>query len=153
MGKEIERKYLVSDNSFKCVASESHRMTQGYLSHTPESTVRIRIVDQMKGFVTIKGITIGASRGEWEYEIPVNDAVEMLALCPDEHLIDKIRHIVYHDGKRWEIDEFIRPCPGLVLAEIELTHEDDKFTIPPFVGVEVTGNPKYYNSNLTSISR
>ncbi len=150
MGKEIERKYLVVDRTFKNYVVETHHIVQGYLSKTPEATVRVRIIDKSNGYLTVKGLTIGAVRGEWEYEIPVNEAVELLELSPRNQIIDKIRHIVYHDNFCWEVDEFIHPCKGLVLAEIELTREDEVFTVPPFIGLEVTDNPKYYNSNLAN---
>ena len=153
MGKEIERKYLVKDNSFKEKAVEKHRIVQGYLNKAPESTVRVRVIDQSNAYLTVKSLTVGSVRGEWEYCIPVKDAVELLGLCPKNEVIDKTRHIVYYDNYRWEIDEFIHPSSGLVVAEIELSDENEAFSLPPFVGLEVTGNPKYYNSNIAKNSK
>lgn len=121
---------------------------QGYISTDPEATVRLRIAD-VKAFITIKGITHGATRSEWEYEIPLTDAVRMKPLC--KSTLEKTRYIVPYDGHTWEVDIFKGRHRGLALAEIELKHEDETFALPPFIGVEVTGDPKYYNSHISKI--
>ncbi len=154
MAKEVERKYLVIGNSFREASVASHEVTQWYLSRTPESTVRIRIIDD-KAFLTIKGITHGFTRSEWEYEIPIADANEMLSINPTG-LIHKTRHIVPYGNRTWEVDEFhniLSPADRskkLIMAEIELDRENEIFELPPFVGPEVTGDSRYYNSQLIS---
>ena len=147
MAKEIERKYLVVDNSFVEMAQSVVHICQGYISRRPEGTVRIRIKGD-KGFITIKGKNEGVTRDEWEYEIPLNDALQMLEKACEGSVIDKHRHIVEYDGYTWEVDVFHGSHEGLIIAEIELTSADEKFSLPPFIGQEVTGNSEYYNSNL-----
>lgn len=147
MAKEIERKFLVVDDSYRTLAKESIHIVQGYISRVPESTVRIRTKGN-RGYLTIKGMTHGATRNEWEYEIPFEDAKSMLSKCCNGNVVDKIRYIVDYSGHIWEIDEFASPCSGLVVAEVELESEMDMPALPSFVGEEVTGNPRYYNSNL-----
>ncbi len=145
MGKEIEHKYLVISDSFKENALFSYDIIQGYLCKDKERVVRIRICDS-KAYLTIKGETIGDSRLEFEYEIPLSDAENMLPLCVG-NVINKTRWIVMFDGNKWEVDVFHnRNVP--TLAEIELPSSDYPYKLPPFVGEEVTGNPAYYNSNL-----
>ncbi|MDE6409803.1 MAG: CYTH domain-containing protein [Muribaculaceae bacterium] len=145
MGKEIEHKYLVVTDSYKSTATENHHIIQGYLSKDVERTVRIRIIDN-KAFLTIKGRNDGDTRLEFEYEIPVEDAREMLILSIGDYL-EKRRWIVDYGGYRWEVDEFLnRNAP--TIAEIELPFSSHNYPLPPFVGEEVTGDPKYYNSNL-----
>lgn len=146
MAKEVERKYLVIDDSYKKIATNSYEITQGYLCRVPESTVRVRIKGH-RAFLTVKGKTSGCVRDEWEYEIPLSDAREMLKLSSGG-VLEKTRHIVNHEGKIWEIDEFHGRLAGLTVAEIELESPDEEFAIPPFAGKEVTGDPAYYNSNL-----
>lgn len=146
MALEIEHKYLVRDDSFKPISLSSVRIVQGYLSRDPERTVRIRLKGD-SGFVTVKGITQGATRLEFEYEIPSEDAMQLLSLCIPP-VIDKTRWIVPYDGKKWEVDEFHGHREGLVTAEIELSSESEPYSIPPFIGENVTGNPAYYNSSL-----
>lgn len=146
MGKEIERKFLVADSeAVKNAARESVRISQGYLSVEPERTVRIRLKGE-RGFLTIKGLTHGATRAEYEYEIPANDARELLSLCVGK-IIDKTRYLVDYEGQTWEIDEFHSPRK-LWLAEAELQSESEALSLPPWVGEEVTGDPNYYNSNI-----
>lgn len=148
MGKEIERKFLVKDSSYKDLAIESFELRQGYLSRNPDATVRVRISGD-KAWLTVKSRNKGAERGEWEYCIPASDASEMFALC--EGTIEKRRWIVdAGSGLRWEVDEFEGRHKGLVVAEIELPTEDTSFTLPSFVGEEVTGDPRYYNSVLAN---
>lgn len=146
MGREIERKYLIKDSSFKELAISKIRIIQGYISRIPERTVRIRIADDI-GYITVKGLSQGMVRQEFEYQIPVEDARELIGLC-ETGVIDKTRYIVDYDGQRWEIDEFNNLSNPLVVAEIELQSEDEIFSLPDFIGEEVTGNPIYYNSNL-----
>ncbi len=148
MSKEIERKYLVVDDSYKSMSTESHHIIQGYLSLNKEATVRLRIADDV-AYITIKGINKGAIRNEWEYPIPIEDAREMLQLASGT-IIEKIRHIVHYGEHKWEVDEFGGNNVGLVVAEIELRAEDEQFPLPPFIGQEVTGDPNYYNSALAA---
>ncbi len=149
MAKEIERKFLVVDDSYKVLASGSRHIAQAYLSADPDATVRVRIAGD-SAFLTVKSRNIGASRGEWEYPVPVEDARQMLALCRSG-LIDKTRYFVPGaDGLTWEVDEFHGPHDGLVVAEVELPAEDVCPALPAFVGREVTGDARYYNSSLAS---
>ncbi len=145
---EIERKFRIR-GEFKHLAVKSQRITQGYLSSVPERTVRVRIKGE-KGFITIKGIgsASGASRFEWEKEIPVTEVKDLLALC-EKGIIDKTRYLVPESsGLTFEIDEFYGDNEGLTMAEIELPSEDYPFEKPEWLGEEVTGDQKYYNSML-----
>ena len=144
MGKEIERKFLVVDEQWR--AADGTKYRQGYLSTDKERTVRVRIAGN-KAMLTIKGITQGASRAEYEYEIPVEDAEELLDLC-QRPIIEKWRHEIEHAGMTWEVDEFFGDNQGLVLAEVELDSPDEAFDLPPWVGKEVTDDPRYFNANL-----
>lgn len=146
MGIEIERKFLVKDKSYKNLAIKIERIKQGYLSRVPERTVRVRTKGE-HGYLTIKGKNVGAVRPEFEYEIPYNEAIEMLKLC-EQPIIEKIRYEVPIQGYIWEIDEFMGRADNLITAEIELESENDNPEIPDFIGIEVTGDPQYYNSNL-----
>ena len=150
MAKEIERKFLVINDDFKSMAQEIHSIKQGYLSTRKEATVRVRVKDD-QAYLTIKGINLGATRDEWEYPIPATEAREMLSQLPIGTLIDKTRYIVPFKGHTWEIDLFHGRHSGLILAEIELSSEDETFHLPPFIGKEVTGDPAYYNSTLASV--
>lgn len=147
MGIETEHKYLVKDDSYIELASGSVRMAQGYLSRVPERTVRVRVSGD-KGFITVKGINRGASREEYEYEIPVEDAKKLLGLC-EEKVISKTRYYVDYQGFTWEVDRFEGDLAPLIVAEIELPSEDTPYPLPPFVGRDVTGDPRYYNSSLS----
>lgn len=146
---EIERKFLVKDNSFKAAAFEQNRIAQGYLSSVPERTVRVRIKAD-KGYLTIKGITneTGMSRFEWEKEIPVDEAKNLLLLC-EIGVIDKTRYEVKMGKHTYEVDEFYGENKGLIVAEIELQSEDETFDKPNWLGQEVTNDQRYYNSNLS----
>lgn len=148
MAQEIEKKFLVKSNEFKNDASKVTRITQGYLSSIPERTVRVRIKGD-KGFITIKGIgnASGASRYEWEKEIPVSEVEELLTIC-EPGVIDKTRYEVKTGSHTFEVDEFYGENKGLTVAEIELSSEEDSFKKPVWVGDEVTGDAKYYNSML-----
>lgn len=146
MAIEIERKFLVVGDAYREAAVRILHIEQGYLSRDPERTVRVRVRDD-KGFLTVKGVTDGATREEYEYEVPVDDARRMLRLALPG-VIAKTRYIVDYAGHRWEIDEFHGDRAPLVVAEIELESEDAEFNLPPYIGEEVTGNPRYYNSNM-----
>ncbi len=147
MAQEIERKFLVSGD-FKPLATKSTRITQGYLCSVPERTVRVRTKGD-KGFITIKGIgnKSGASRFEWEKELSLDEAKSLLELC-EPGVIDKTRYLVPVDGHTFEVDEFYGENEGLTVAEVELQSETEKFTKPAWLGEEVTGDVKYYNSML-----
>ena len=149
MALEIERKFLVINDTYRLMASKSYNIKQGYLSTRKDATVRVRIKNK-NAFITIKGLNKGATRCEWEYSIPYDDAIEMMALSQGV-VIDKIRYIVEYEGFIWEIDEFKGAHDGLVVAEIELKDENETFPIPPFIGEEVTGNVAYYNSTLAGV--
>ncbi len=147
MAQEIERKFLVNGD-FKSEVVKQTRIIQGYLSSVPERTVRVRVKGD-KGFLTIKGIgsESGASRYEWEKEISVAEAEELLAIC-EPGVIDKIRYIVKSGEHSFEVDEFFGENQGLIVAEVELNSEDEAFDKPAWLGEEVTGYTKYYNSML-----
>jgi adenylate cyclase len=147
MAQEIERKFLVN-GEFKTLASKQTRITQGYLSSVPERTVRVRIKGD-KGFITIKGIgnASGASRYEWEKEIPVNEVEELLKIC-EPGVIDKTRYLVKNGDHVFEVDEFYGDNEGLIVAELELKSEDESFSKPDWLGEEVTGDARYFNSML-----
>ena len=147
MAQEIERKFLVKGD-FKRGAHKAIRITQGYLSSVPERTVRIRIKDN-KGYITIKGIgnASGVCRYEWEKEIPLGEAEELLKLC-ESGVIDKIRYEVKAGEHTFEVDEFHGDNEGLIVAEIELNDEQDHFIKPLWLGEEITGDVKYYNAML-----
>ncbi len=148
MTKEIERKFLVIGD-FKKHAIKSHKISQGYLSTVPERTVRVRLRDH-QGFITIKGISnaLGTTRFEWEKEIPVSEAENLLLLC-EPTIIEKTRYIVpTNDNLYFEVDEFLGENSGLLIAEIELPNENTKFIKPSWLGEEVTGQLKYYNALL-----
>lgn len=147
MAKEIERKFLVINDSFVKMAEKVLYIEQGYISHRPEGTVRVRIKED-KGYITIKSKNEGASRDEWEYEIPIHDAKQMIDTVCEGNIIIKDRHIVSYGNHTWEIDVFHGNNEGLTVAEVELKNADENITLPPFIGEEVTGNAKYYNSNL-----
>jgi CYTH domain-containing protein len=122
-------------------------MRQGYLVADAVRTVRVRIEGE-RAVITIKGKSTGASRGEWEYEIPVADATELLDGLCEQPQVEKIRHRIEHAGHTWEVDEFLGLNAGLVVAEIELDAEDEAFDKPDWIGQEVTGEKRYYNSSL-----
>jgi len=147
MGKEIEKKFLVNSD-VKSFADFATRIVQGYLSSVPERTVRVRIKGN-QGFLTIKGIgnQSGATRFEWEIEISVQEAKELLQIC-EPGVIDKTRYKILVGAHTFEVDEFYGDNEGLVLAEVELSAEDEEFEKPFWLGKEVTGDPRYYNSML-----
>lgn len=146
MAIEIERKFLVAGTAWRDATGVL--FSQGYLNRDKERTVRVRIAGE-KAFLTIKGLTKGASRAEYEYEIPVADGEQLLKLC-EKPIIEKVRRIVSHDGATWEVDEFLGENAGLVVAEIELQSEDQAFTQPEWLGEEVTHDSRYFNSSLAN---
>ncbi|HYD59177.1 MAG TPA: CYTH domain-containing protein [Noviherbaspirillum sp.] len=146
MGVEIERKFLVRDDCWKALG-QGVLLRQGYLSSAPERIVRVRIEGE-SAVLTIKGRTSGATRGEWEYPVPLADAQAFLDSLCERPLIEKRRYRIPHEGMLWEVDEFLGENAGLVVAEIELTAEDQAFTKPDWVGEEVTHDPRYFNANL-----
>ncbi len=145
MAIEIERKFVVTGNKWR--DAESIYYCQGYLNRDKHRTVRVRIAGD-KGFLTIKGLTTGAGREEYEYLIPLDDAKAMLALC-EGSIVEKNRRVIQYKGLIWEIDEFLGDNEGLVIAEIELETEQQKIDFPEWVGAEVTDDARYYNSNLS----
>ena len=147
MAKEIERKFLVMDKSFTKMANSVSLIKQAYISTNPDSTVRVRIRGE-QGFITVKGRNQGAVRNEWEYPIPAADAEEMAAALAGGWSIEKERHLVDFEGFTWEVDEFHGRHEGLIVAEVEMPSANCQPALPPFIGEEVTGDPRYYNSTL-----
>lgn len=146
MGIEIERKFKVKNNSWKKgIKGEIYR--QGYISTKKDRTVRIRQSGN-RAWMTVKGISQGFSRLEFEYEIPKEDACEMLDELCETPLIEKTRYKIFHKGHTWEVDEFHGVNKGLIIAEIELSDEGEKFDLPGWIGEEVTGDVNYFNSSL-----
>ena len=150
MSQEIERKFLVKDDSYKQMASSFSHIIQGYICRTTGRTVRVRLRDE-KAYLTIKGPSPdgGLSRYEWEHEIPSREALELMQLC-ERGVIDKVRYLVPYGRHTFEVDEFFGANEGLVMAEVELGAVDEAFERPPFLGEEVTGDRRYYNSCLTA---
>jgi len=148
MALEIERKFLVVNDVWRAHPSSDGgvRYTQGYLSRDKTRTVRVRVAG-VQGWLTIKGLSTGATRAEFEYPIPLADAQALLTLC-DTPLIDKTRHTLTHAGTEWEVDEFHGDNAGLVVAEVELATEDQPFERPDWLGEEVTHDARYFNSAL-----
>ena len=151
MSIEIERKFLVTDDSYKALAYHSDRIAQGYLCREGGNSTRVRVRGD-KGFLTIKGPSLdgGLSRFEWEKEISTCEAWELLKLCHGG-IIDKVRYLVKHGEHVFEVDEFLGDNEGLVVAEVELGSIDEVFEKPAFLGKEVTGDKRYYNSSLTRV--
>jgi len=146
MAKEIERKYLIN-SAIWVPQNEGTHFKQGYLNAQKERVVRVRI-EGTRAKLTIKGLTTGVTRAEFEYLIPVEDAAILLDNLCEQPLIDKHRHKEIHGGKTWEIDVFHGDNEGLVVAEIELASEDEKIEFPAWIGAEVSSDPRYFNSNL-----
>ena len=146
MGVEIERKFLVCGDQWR--SAKPVYYCQGYLNHDKERTVRVRIAGEV-GWLTVKGVTTGATRQEFEYEIPLSDAQAMLQLC-EQPLVEKNRRVVNFAGNDWEVDEFLGENKGLVVAEIELASEQQAFETPDWIGAEVTEDRRYFNANLSS---
>ena len=146
MGVEIERKFLLAGDAWRGLG-QAVLLRQGYLSSARERVVRVRIEGE-QAMLTIKGANVGATRGEWEYPIPLADAVELLDGLCEQPLIEKYRHRIEHAGMVWEVDEFLGANAGLIVAEIELASEDQPFEKPDWIGAEVSGDARYYNANL-----
>lgn len=146
MGVEIERKFLLRDDRWKSLG-QGVLLRQGYLSSHPERVVRVRI-EGASAMMTIKGRSSGARRGEWEYPIPLEDAQIFLDSLCEKPVIEKYRYRIVFDGMVWEVDEFLGENAGLVVAEIELTSEDQLFNRPEWIGNEVTDDARYFNANL-----
>lgn len=147
MGTETERKFRVK-GEFRHLAVREIKITQAYLSIDPDKTIRIRVSDD-KAYITIKGRPVGNSitRNEWEFPVPLSDANEMMKICLAGKII-KTRYLIPSGGHTFEVDVFHDKNDGLVIAEIELSSENEKFEVPDWLGEEVTGNPAYYNANL-----
>jgi len=148
MGKEIEKKFLIANEDWRKLAEGLH-YSQGYLSTQKGRTVRVRTISE-KGFLTVKGQTVGETRLEFEYEIPVKDARQMLRELCHKPLIEKKRYKILFNEFTWEVDEFAGENQGLIFAEIELKYEGQTFPKPRWIGKEVTGDPRYYNANLVN---
>ncbi|MGB3236981.1 MAG: CYTH domain-containing protein [Geitlerinemataceae cyanobacterium] len=146
MATEIERKFLLKSDEWRSLASGSV-YCQGYIAAGQGKTVRVRIIDN-RGYLTVKGRSSGISRLEFEYEIPVEDAKEMLDNLCDRPFIEKIRYKIPVDGFIWEVDEFFGENQGLILAEVELTDEHQEVKCPNWIGQEVSGDWRYSNSSL-----
>lgn len=146
MGVEIERKFLVRDDRWKAMG-QAVLLRQGYLSSQPDRIVRVRI-EGSSAMMTIKGRSVGFSRGEWEYPIPLEDAQVFLDTLCEKPIIEKYRSRIAYEGMVWEVDEFVGENAGLVVAEIELTSEDQLFSKPDWIGEDVTGDARYFNANL-----
>lgn len=146
MAQEIEHKYLVINDEYRNMAYSALRIRQGYLCRIPDRTVRVRICDE-SGTLTIKGRNRGDVRCEYEYPIPYKDALELLELC-EKGIIDKIRYLIRYNGLVWEVDEYYGIHKGLVIAEVEIPESGYAYELPSFVGENVTGDARYYNSNL-----
>ncbi len=149
MGTEIERKFLLKTGAAwrPVLQTPGTLIRQGYLSLAKERTVRVRVSGEESACLTIKGLTIGATRSEFEYDIPHEDALAMLAMC-EGSLIEKTRYHIVHDGLTFEIDEFHGDNEGLLVAEVELESEGQTFAVPEWLGSEVTNDPRYFNANL-----
>lgn len=143
MPREIERKFLLKNDAWRAEVRDSQPMSQGYLASSERSSVRVRIAGS-KAWLNIKSGGLVASRLEYEYPVPVDEARELLALA-EGRLVEKTRHLVARGGKTWEIDEFHGENAGLVVAELELESEGEQFTRPPWLGREVTELRRYYN--------
>lgn len=146
MATEIERKFLVKNEDWKTLATGTS-YCQGYIATKKGATVRVRLAGN-QGYLTIKGASKGISRAEYEYEIPAEDAQEMLNNLCEPPLIEKTRYKIAVDNLVWEVDEFLGANQGLIVAEVELTDANQTINIPPWVGQEVSDDPRYYNANL-----
>ncbi len=148
MGIEIERKFLVDHKQWQQLTKPAGtKMQQGYMVNEADRTIRLRITDK-QAYLTFKSGTAGISRNEYEYEIPVNEGTQLFARFVKTGL-EKTRYCLTYEGKLWEVDVFEGDNAGLVVAEVELEHEDEQFVYPPWVTVEVSGEEKYYNSSLS----
>jgi adenylate cyclase len=149
MAIEIEHKFLLSNDNWRNYITSSVKYRQGYLSSQATSSIRVRISDN-NAWINIKSATIGTCRNEYEYEIPLDDANEIIENLCKKPVINKTRHFVTHGNHTWEIDEFHNENQGLIVAEIELTTLDEEFTKPDWIGNDVTNDLRYYNNNLAN---
>lgn len=149
MAVEIERKFLVTSAAWRADAARSESLRQGYLANTARSSIRVRVAGSA-AWLSVKSMTPGVSRLEFEYPIPLPDAAILLDQLCDGPRVDKVRHVVPVDGHEWEVDEFLGDNAGLVVAELELDRPDGAFTRPPWLGAEVTHEARYYNFNLAA---
>lgn len=147
MALEVEHKFLLANDGWRTEVDHSVLYKQGYLSSSPLSSIRVRISDS-QAWLNIKSATIGTHRQEFEYEIPLSDAHEILDQLCHKPLVEKMRHFVYRDPHVWEIDEFMGENQGLIVAEIELAAVGEAFAKPAWLGLEVTQDLRYYNNNL-----
>lgn len=150
MAREIERKFLLKDSAWEALATRREIMRQGYLAEDSRCSVRIRIAAEA-AYLNIKSATLGVSRHEFEYAVPVADAEEMLGLFCAGRCVEKVRHYVPYGAHLWEIDVFEGRNSGLVVAEIELQSADERFAVPDWLGAEVSADPRYYNSCLIDL--
>ena len=148
MAIEIERKFLVTGEGWRRLATKSTQIRQGYLSSNAKATVRVRSKDDREALITLKGAVRGMTRAEYEYEIPISDARELLVMA-EPHVIEKVRHLVPFGGLVWEVDEFAGRHEGLVIAEVELESEGQAVELPEWIGREVTEDDRYYNASLS----
>ncbi len=146
MPKEIEKKFLIASNAWQKNIARTINIKQGYLNTDPDRTVRVRVTGE-KAWLTVKGRNTGITRLEYEYEIPLMEAIELVGLC-EQPVIEKTRYLVVEYGKTWEVDVFSGANEGLTVAEIELETEDEAFTLPAWIGTEVSADPRYYNASL-----
>lgn len=149
MPVEIERKFLVETDEWQRVASPGKRFCQGHIAKDGRASVRVRRASD-KAYLTVKGVRTGITRSEFEYEIPVEHAEEMLQTLCAKPLLEKTRYCVLHEGLIWEIDVFSGLAEGLVVAEIELSNADQLVSLPDWVGAEVTGDPRYRSSAIVN---
>ncbi|MFN8125530.1 MAG: CYTH domain-containing protein [Candidatus Nanopelagicales bacterium] len=149
MGTEIEHKFLVVDDSWREQATGSTRIMQGYLTDGGTAVVRARVRGD-RGYLTVKGMTTGITRAEYEYEIPVSDALEMLETLAQGPVIDKVRSLVPVGDHTWEVDEFAGANAGLIVAEVELASADQDFDLPTWAGADVSDDYRYFNVNLAT---
>jgi len=147
MAIEIERKFLLKDDSWRQLADAGTSFRQGYLIGAKQASVRVRIEGD-RAFLNIKGMTLGVKRPEYQYPLPLDEANELLDTLCVKPLVEKTRYIIHYASHEWEIDEFKGDNAGLIVAEVELASEDEPVTLPPWVGVEVSEDPRYYNVNL-----
>lgn len=147
MGIEIERKFLLKDDSWRQQADAGTRYRQGYLIGAKLASVRVRLEGD-KAFLNIKSMTLGVTRQEYQYPLPLDDAQAMLDSLCEKPLVEKTRYKIEHAGHEWEIDVFTGENAGLVVAEVELQSEQEPLSLPSWVGVEVSADPRYYNVNL-----
>jgi adenylate cyclase len=150
MSLEIERKFLVQAEDWRSLATSSRNLKQFYLATEQRSSVRIRIEEAVGAWLTVKSAQSGAKRSEFEYPIPIEDAEQMTAMAAGA-VIEKVRHIVPFAGLDWEVDDFAGDNEGLVVAEVELRSEDQKFELPRWIGKEVTDDKRYYNASLSEM--